>query len=136
MFFVRQLALLVAACGAAVRASRNPDFQGEVPPRTRLDAATPEPDVRDALRFVMTELRRLSNQYRYATLTACHGAESGPANFGGRNLFLDVEFDMLNGLQPARHDVIVFQDDAGITTGMAINEFPEVTFREAADPDV
>jgi hypothetical protein len=54
---------------------------------------------------------------------------------GGRNIFLDIEFDMLKG-QPSRHSIIVFVDDAGAITGMAIDEFPEVTFREAADPDV
>jgi len=84
----------------------------------------------------MTELRRLSNRYRYATLTRCHGAEAGPADFSGRNIFLDVEFDMLRGQQPSRHAVIVFQDQDRVITGMAIDEFPEVKFRDVADPDV
>lgn len=83
----------------------------------------------------MTELRRLSNTYRYATLTKCHTAEAGEANFDGRNLFLDIEFDMLRG-QPSRHDVIIFKDEGGVITGMALDEFPEVKFRERRDPDV
>lgn len=114
-------------------AKPNPEFVGEVPRRTKVQVDNEE--VRGALRFVMTELKRLSNQYRYATLTACHGAEVGEANFDGRNLFLDVEFDMLRG-QPSRHDVIVFKDAAGVITGMALDEFPEVKFRERPDPDV
>ena len=97
---------------------------------------TGESEVRDALRYVMTEVKRLSNQYRYATLTKCHKAESGDANFDGRNLFLDVEPDMLNGHQPSRHDIIVFKDEMNVITGMAIDEFPEVKFREPPDPDV
>ena len=112
----------------------NPEFQGEVPPRSELPLDGPE--VRNALRYVMTELKRLSNQYRYATLTKCHGAEAGAANFDGRNLFLDVEFDMLNGLQPSRHDIVVFKDESSVITGMAIDEFPDVEFREPPDPDV
>ena len=127
------LALALAA-PAWAKVQRNPEFQGEAPPRTALDADGPE--VRNALRYVMTELHRLSNKYRYSTLTKCHGAEAGEANFGGRNLFLDVEFDMLNGLQPSRHDIIVFKDENDIVTGMAIDEFPEVKFRERPDPDV
>ena len=108
----------------------NPEFKGEVPPRKTL--AIDDPEVRGALRFVMTELKRLSNQYRYATLVQCHGAEAGEANFDGRNLFLDVEFDMLKG-QPSRHDIIVFKDESAVITGMAIDEFPEVHFRERPD---
>jgi len=112
----------------------NPEFQGEVPPRSELPLDGPE--VRNALRYVMTELKRLSNQYRYATLTKCHGAEAGAANFDGRNLFLDVEFDMLNGLQPSRHDIVVFKDESSVITGMAIDEFPDVEFRGPPDPEV
>src|SRR6056297_4109334 len=100
-----------------------------------LEAGTPDAIVRSAVRFVMTELRRLSSQYRYATLVKCHGARAGPASMGGRNIFLDIEFDMLKG-QFSRHDIIVFLDEAGDITGMAIDEFPDVKFREAADPDV
>ena len=87
------------------------------------------------MRYVMTELKRLSNQYRYASLIACHGAAAGPANFDGRNIFLDVEFDMLRG-QPSRHDIIVFKDEARVITGRAIDEFPEVQLRGQRDPDV
>lgn len=115
------------------KALSNPDFNGEPPARSRLE--TDEPEVRDALRYVMTELKRLSNQYRYASLIACHGAAAGPANFDGRNIFLDVEFDMLRG-QPSRHDIIVFKDEALVITGMAIDEFPEVQLRGQRDPDV
>ena len=118
---------------AAASAKPNPDFQGEVPEREKLSMESSE--VRGALRFVMTELKRLSNQYRYATLQQCHGAEAGAANFDGRNLFLDVEFDMLKR-QPSRHDIIVFKDENDVITGMAIDEFPEVQFRERPDPDV
>ena len=125
------VALLIGCTSAAVKP--NPEFQGEVPPRTKL--STDDSEVRDALRFVMTELKRLSNQYRYATLTRCHSAEAGAANFNGRNLFLDVEFDMLRD-QPSRHDIIVFKDETDVMTGMAIDEFPEVKFRERPDPDV
>ena len=130
-------ALAALSCflaGAFAKVKPNPEFQGEAPPRTKLSIEGDE--VRSALRYVMTELKRLSNQYRYATLTKCHGAEAGAANFDGRNLFLDIEFDMLNGFQPARHDVIVFKDDGGIITGMAVDEFPEVEYREQPDPDV
>lgn len=100
-----------------------------------LDSETPDAEVRRAVRFVMTELRRLSSQYRYTTLVKCHRARAGQARMGGRNIFLDIEFDMLKG-QPSRHDIIVFHDHAGAITGMAIDEFPEVTLREAMDPDV
>ena len=125
------LSLFTVAWG---KVKPNPEFQGEVPPRSELPLDGPE--VRNALRYVMTELKRLSNQYRYATLTKCHGAEAGAANFDGRNLFLDVEFDMLNGLQPSRHDIVVFKDESSVITGMAIDEFPDVEFREPPDPDV
>tara|TARA_B110001452_G_scaffold232457_1_gene209765 strand:- start:356 stop:796 length:441 start_codon:yes stop_codon:yes gene_type:complete len=131
------LALAALSCFLGVAFAKvkpNPEFQGEAPPRTKLSIEGDE--VRSALRYVMTELKRLSNQYRYATLTKCHGAEAGAANFDGRNLFLDIEFDMLNGFQPARHDVIVFKDDGGTITGMAVDEFPEVEYREQPDPDV
>ena len=93
----------------------------------------------------MTELHRLSNQYRYATFLKCHSAEAGDANFDGRNLFLDIEFDMLPKqgragggapLQPSRHDIIIFKDEDGVITGMAVDEFPEVQFRPKPDPDV
>ena len=43
---------------------------------------------------------------------------------------------MLNGHQPSRHDIIVFKDEMNVITGMAIDEFPEVKFREPPDPDV
>jgi hypothetical protein len=125
------LSLFTVAWG---KVKPNPEFQGEVPPRSELPLDGPE--VRTALRYVMSELKRLSNQYRYATLTKCHGAEAGAANFDGRNLFLDVEFDMLNGLQPSRHDIVVFKDEGSVITGMAIDEFPDVEFREPPDPDV
>jgi len=92
-------------------------------------------EVADAIRYVMTELRRLSNTYRYAALTSCHGAQTSDANFDGRNLFLDLEFDMLRR-QLSRHDIIVFKDDEDRITGMAIDEFPDVKFRERPDPDV
>ena len=130
---MRALLLVTALAYAAASAKPNPDFQGEVPEREKL--STESSEVRGALRFVMTELKRLSNQYRYATLQQCHGAEAGAANFDGRNLFLDVEFDMLKR-QPSRHDIIVFKDENDVITGMAIDEFPEVQFRERPDPDV
>jgi hypothetical protein len=125
--------LLALALLAAGRSSPNPEFHGEAPAKTEL--STDAPEVRQALRYVMTELKRLSNQYRYATLTACHSAAAGPANFDGRNLFLDVEFDMLRG-QPSRHDVIVFKDEHDVITGVALDEFPEVELRSQADPNV
>ena len=118
---------------SAGKAGMNPEFGGEAPARSPI--AVDEPEVREALRYTMTELRRLSNTYRYATLTACHSAEAGPANFGGRNLFLDVEFDMLRK-QPSRHDVVIFKDEHGVITGMALDEFPEVELRQQPDPDV
>jgi hypothetical protein len=128
------LLLLTQFSGRAEgKAQPNPDFTGEPPSRTPLDPDDPE--VRSALRYMMTEIYRLSNQYRYATLTKCHAAASGEANFGGRNLFLDVELDMLRQ-QPSRHDLIIFKDDTGVITGMAIDEFPQVTLREQSDPDV
>jgi hypothetical protein len=91
--------LLLFAPGAAGKAQPNPDFVGTPAPRTKMQVDGEE--VRGALRFVMTELKRLSNTYRYATLTKCHSAEKGMANFDGTNLFLDVEFDMLRS-QPSR----------------------------------
>lgn len=127
------LALLHLVTDAIGKAAQNAEFTGTVPEKTALQVSAPE--VRDALRYVMTELKRLSNQYRYATLTACHSAASGPANFDGRNLFLDVELDMLRG-QPSRHDIIVFKDEGDVITGMAIDEFPEVELRQLPDPDV
>jgi len=123
---------LCISCAAA-KAQMNPEFNGEPPARTPI--ATDAPEVRDALRYVMTELKRLSNQYRYATLVACHSAASSEANFDGRNLFLDVEFDMLRG-QPSRHDIIIFKDEFQVITGMALDEFPEVELRRQPDPDV
>ena len=42
---------------------------------------------------------------------------------------------MLRG-QLSRHDIIVFKDDVRSITGMAIDEFPDVVFRERPDPDV
>ena len=119
---------------ASAKAKPNDEFDGEAPARTPLAADAPE--VRDALRFVMTELKRLSNRYRYATLTQVHGATAGAANFGGRNLFLDLELDMLKN-QRSRHDFIVFKDEGGVITGMAIDEFPETKLRDPhPDPDV
>ena len=38
--------------------------------------------------------------------------------------------------QNSRHDIIVFKDETAVITGMAIDEFPEVKFRERPDPDV
>ena len=125
--------LLLRPHGVHCKAQLNPEFTGEAPPRVPLDAKGTE--VRGALRYVMTELKRLSNRYRYASLVACHSAAAGDANFDGRNIFLDVEFDMLRG-QLSRHDVIVFKDEAQVITGMAIDEFPEVELRSRPDPDV
>ena len=71
----------------------NPEFVGEPPPQTPLDVESA--DVRGALRFVMTELRRLSNRYRYMDLIKCHSAALAAANFDGTNMFLDVEFELL-----------------------------------------
>lgn len=127
------LLLLLLACCSHGKVALNPEFSGDAPTRTPLE--TDAPEVRDALRFVMTELKRLSNQYRYASLIACHTAATGPASFDGHNLFLDVEFDMLRD-QRSRHDIIVFYDESKVITGMAIDEFPDVKFRERADPDV
>ena len=133
------LASYLSGCVDA-RATANPEFAGEAPERTALDVGSAE--VRDALRFVMTEVKRLSNTYRYATLLSCHSAAAGEANFDGRNLFLDVEFDMLPSRsrsqpnQPTRHDIIVFKDEKDVITGMALDEFPEVKLREQPDPDV
>ena len=129
--FALMLQLLVSS--ALGKAKPNPEFYGDVPQRTSLKIDSPE--VSDALRFVMTELKRLSNTYRYATLVKCHAASAGEANFDGRNIFLDVEFDMLRD-QKSRHDVIVFKDETGVVTGMALDEFPEVQLRERPDPDV
>lgn len=126
--------LLLTSVQAA--STPNPDFKasgGVAPERATLEVDSPE--VRDALKYVMTEMKRLSNQYRYVKLRSCHKAEAGKANFDGRNLFLDIEFDLLNG-QPSRHDVIVFKDEHGVVTGMALDEFPEVRFRQRLDPDV
>ena len=124
---------LVALAGVLSKSTPNPEFQGEVPAKVRLDVESQE--VRDALRYTMTELKRLSNQYRYASLTTCHAAHAGEANFDGRNLFLDVELDMLRG-QPSRHDIIIFKDEQSVITGMAIDEFPEVQLKKHPDPDV
>ena len=113
------LALLLGGVSAA---RPTPDG-ADAPPRKNLDVESAE--VKDAVRYMMTELRRLSNRYRYGTLAKLHGAASGAANFDGQNLFLDVEFDMLRE-QRTRHEVILFKDETGIITGMAIDEFPEV----------
>ena len=118
---------------ATAKATQNPDFPGGAPPRDELPVDSDE--VRHALRYVMTELKRLDRTYRYARLSSCHSAQAGEANFGGRNLFLDVEFDMLRD-QPSRHDLIVFKDEQGVITGIAFDEFPEVNLRELPDPDV
>ena len=97
--------------------------------------ATDAAEVRAALRYVVSELKRTSNQFRYAALTNVHSAVLMPANFDGRNLALDLEFDMLHG-QQARHEVLVFMDEGGVITGVALNEFPDVTLRARPDPDV
>ena len=97
--------------------------------------ATDAPEVRSAVRYMMTEMKRLSNRYRYTTLTNVHSASRTPANFDGHNLILDVEFDMLNG-QLSRRQVILFHDDGGVITGMALDEFPDVGLRVRPDPDV
>ena len=127
--------VLAAACArvAAGAAARNPEFVGEPPARVPLDADADE--VASALRYVLAELKRLSNRYRYVALVELHGAARGAATFGGSNIFLDVELDMFKG-QLSRHDVIVFRDADGATSGMAIDEFPEVRLRELPDPDV
>ena len=96
------VALLAVCCASAEPAAA---------PRSVLVAWPPEPEVRAALRYVMTELRRLSNRFRYASLTTCHRAEAAEVD-GERSLFLDVEFDMLRG-QPSRHNVILFKDGDG-----------------------
>ena len=128
------IVLLFAVAGISAKASANPDFEGEAPRRSKLD--TGESEVRDALRYVMTEVKRLSNQYRYATLTKCHKAESGDANFDGRNLFLDVELDMLSGHQPSAPRYHRLQGRDERDHGDGDDEFPEVKFREPPDPDV
>ena len=130
---MRALLLLVLILRGTSEVRKNPDFDGEAPAHTKLLVDAPE--VRDALRYMMTELKRLSNRYRYASLAEVHGAASGPANFDGHNLFLDVDLDMLRG-QRSRHDVIIFKDEAGVINGMAIDEFPEVELRGHPDPDV
>ena len=130
------VSLLSLLGGAHAAAKPNPDFHasgGEVPERTSLELDSPE--VQSSLRYMMTELRRLHNTYRYATLTTCHSAAAGKANFGGRNIFLDVEFDMLKN-QASRHDIIIFKDAQDVVTGMAIDEFPDVKFRPRPEPDV
>lgn len=133
--------LAATALAVASAASKpNPEFGGTAPEREALDVDGPE--MRNAIRYVMTELKRLSNQYRYASFLHCHSAEAGAANFDGRNLFLDIEFDMLpkrgraEPVQPSRHDIILFKDETGVITGMALDEFPEVTFRPVVDPSV
>jgi len=118
---------------ADARASQNPEFVGDVP--TRMPLGCDAPLARDAIRFFMTEIKRLSNVYRYVSLEACHDAEVGQATFGGQNVFLDLELDMLRG-QLSRHDIIVFKDEMGVVNGMAIDSFPNVEFRPAPDPDV
>jgi hypothetical protein len=130
--------LLIVAAAVCARATagavaRNAEFVGEPPARVPLDVDGEE--VASALRYVLTEMKRLSNRYRYITLVKLHGAAQGEAAFSGRNTFLDLEFDMLKG-QLSRHDVIVFRDEDGAISGMAIDEFPEVRLRELPDPDV
>ena len=120
-------------CAPALLAQRV-DIEGELPVRTPL--AVDSAEVQDALRYVMTEVRRLSNRYRYATLKDVYEVERGPANFDGHNLFLELELDMLNNKQPSRHEVILFHDEFGVTTGMALDEFPETLLRGRPDPDV
>ena len=127
------VAAAVCARETAGAAARNPEFVGEPPARVPLDADADE--VASALRYVLTEMKRLSNRYRYVELVKLHGAARGEATFGGSNIFLDVELDMLKD-QRSRHDVIVFRDQDGATSGMAIDEFPEVRLRELPDPEV
>ena len=93
-------------------------------------------EVKHAIKYIMTEMKRTSNQYRYIWLHEVHAVAAGKANFDGRNLFFDITFDMFKG-QLSRHDVIVFKDEDGIITGIAIDEFPDVEFRNPhPDPDV
>ena len=101
--------------------------------RTALDVGSEE--AVQAVRYVLTELKRLSSRYRYISLVRLHSVSKGAANFNGSNTFLDVELDMLRG-QLTRHDVIVFRDEDETITGMAIDDFPEVRLRELPDPDV
>lgn len=129
-------ALLCAALSAHradARALPNPEFVGEPPARLPIDIESA--DAAQALRYVLTEMKRLSNRYRYIRLVRCHSAAKAAANFEGSNTFLDLEFDMLRN-QLSRHDIIVFRDGDGSITGMAIDEFPEVRLRELPDPDV
>ena len=81
--------------------------------------------VRDAIRFAMTELKRLSNRYRYATLTKLHGATAGAANFGGRNLFLDLELEQ-HGADLARLRPLTRADIGYVTTTveLLVDELP------------
>jgi hypothetical protein len=118
---------------AAGVAAPNPEFVGEPPARVAIDAHGSE--AAQAVRYVLTELKRLSNRYRYIRLISCHSATKGAASFSGSNTFLDLELDMLRN-QRSRHDVIVFHDKDGSIMGMAIDEFPEVRLRELPDPDV
>ena len=50
-------------------------------------------------------------------------------------LLLADELDMLRE-QRSRHEVILFKDETGIITGMAIDEFPDAELRAQPDPDV
>ncbi|KAJ1636859.1 hypothetical protein T492DRAFT_956780 [Pavlovales sp. CCMP2436] len=130
------LALGLAACcvgRARARATPNPEFDGVPPVRTPL--AADDSDVVQSLRFVATELKRLSNRYRYIKLVRCHSAARGEGSFNGSNMFLDLEFDLLKQ-QPARHDIVVFREKDGSIIGMAIDEFPAVRLHEMPDPDV
>ena len=43
---------------------------------------------------------------------------------------------MYRRLACAERYVIVFKDDSGVITGLAIDDFPEVQFREQVVPDV
>eukprot|EP00306_Pavlova_sp_CCMP459_P011885 CAMPEP_0185185472 /NCGR_PEP_ID=MMETSP1140-20130426/3331_1 /TAXON_ID=298111 /ORGANISM="Pavlova sp., Strain CCMP459" /LENGTH=139 /DNA_ID=CAMNT_0027751663 /DNA_START=10 /DNA_END=429 /DNA_ORIENTATION=- len=128
--WVAALALAYLARGKVLR---NPEFTGTVPERTPLDVQSDE--AQQALRYVLTEMKRLSNQYRYLRLVNVQSVSKGSANFNGTNTFLDLEFDMLKE-QLSRHDIIVFRSEDAAITGMAIDEFPQVKFRQIPDPDV
>ena len=99
------LVLLHACVVHAAKSSAVAD--ADALPRTVVQ--TDSPEVHEALRYVMSEFRRMSNQFRYLTLTDVHGAVKSPSHFNGETLFIDLEFDMLRG-QQTRHEVVVFKD--------------------------
>lgn len=126
--------VVVAGDVCAGKALKNPEFADTPPVRRPVDLS--HELVTFAVHYAHVELKRLSSTYRYARVTACHRAELAPSSFGGSNVFLDLELDMLKN-QPSRHDVIVFFDRGDHDVlGMAIDEFPNVTFRELPDPEV